>query len=80
MTSADPDFEARVRRSFDKQRVMHILKNLGCTASTDIGNKGAAYHVPDSLLKVSVMAPVEKPFANVPSWVSPKPSIPQGNN
>lgn len=70
---------ARATRA-DKQRVMHILKNLGCTASTDIGNKGAAYHVPDSLLKVSVMAPVEKPFANVPSWVSPKPSIPQGNN
>ena len=68
---------ARATRA-DKQRVMHILRNLGCLPSTDIGNKGAAYHVPDALLKVSVMSPTsDKPFGNVPAWVSPKPAIPQ---
>ena len=68
---------ARITR-LDKQRVSHILKNLGCTLSTDVGFQGAAFHVPETLYKVVPLpkaapppAPAEHP---VPKWQSELPT------
>jgi putative DNA primase/helicase len=61
---------ARITRA-DKQRVMHILKNLGCTLSSDVGHKGAAFVVPEALYKV---IPMPKPSSSsTQGWKSELP-------
>lgn len=66
---------ARITRA-DKMRVSHILKNLGCTLSTEVGHQGAAFHVPEALFKVVQMpkAPPPPPEHPVPKWSSDLPS------
>jgi len=75
----------RVTRQ-DKMRVVHILKNLGCTLTAEnVPHRGAAFVVPEALRSA---APVRKVAAvsstpsstsgshPVPTWASAKPVIP----
>jgi len=79
LTSALNIEVARITRQ-DKMRVLHILKDLGCTLTPENGHKGAMLAIPDSLRNITLPnKPATVPASGlppVPTWVTSKPTIP----
>jgi len=61
----------------DKMRVVHVLKDLGCTLTPENGHRGAMFTIPEALRKVVLpkkAATPTQPLPPVPSFVSAKPA------